>query len=453
MTLTKSSTILISCIALVLPVANAETITLDINQALERAYNTDPRISEKKKLVDAARGLLEEAKGAESWVFDVNSFVGLSPDVKGGIFEDSQGNLNISKDALDFTGVSPWYNLQFQIVYPFNTLGKSESYAEAAENNIRVKTGDVEIQKASTYVDVMTAYYGYLGSRDAVLMLEKSKETVQSAIDLVQSWLDKGQAKAKQSDLFALQTGMGVLNRYLEEARALNKIARDGLKLLTGVAENTDVELADKRLQPVELPEENLAQLQEKAMEQRPEMMQVRAGMKARRALLAAKKAEKYPNFYTGIAGSISYSPNRPRLDNINIYDPFNHAGATPIVGVKWDWWVGRQQGQVTQAEGEYNAMIEKKSFAQKGIPFQVAEQYHQVHAYRKMVDDMYDAARSGRRWMVATYADFEAGVEEPYMVMTAFQAYVLAYTDYLKIVNEYNLHVARLKVATGDIK
>jgi outer membrane protein len=441
--------------ALVLPVANAdaETITLDVNQALERAYNTDPRISEKKKLVDAARGLLEEAKGAESWIFDVNSFMGLSPDVKGGIFEDSQGNLTISKDALDFTGVSPWYNLQFQIVYPFNTLGKAESYAEAAENNIRVKTGDVEIQKADTYVDVMRAYYGYVGSRDAVLMLESSRETVQSAMDMVQEWLDEGEGKAKQSDLFALQTGMGVLNRYIEEARALNNIARDGLKLLTGVSDDTDIEVADKRLRPVELPEETLAQLQQKALEQRPEMMQVRAGMKARRALLEAKKAEKYPNFYAGIAGSISYSPNRPRLDNINIYDPFNHAGATPIVGVKWDWWAGRQRGQVTQAEGEYNAMIEKKSFAQKGIPFQVAEQYHQVHAYRKMVDDMYDAARSGRRWMVASFADFEAGVEEAYKVMTAFQAYVLAYTDYLKVVNEYNLHVARLKVVTGDIK
>ena len=453
MRLSKLITTLFCCAASFLPTAHAENIVLDINQALERAYNTDPRISEKEKLVDAARGLLEEANGAESWMFDVNTFLGLAPDVKGGILEDSQGNLTINKDALDFTGVSPWYSLQFQIVYPFSTLGKAESYAKAAENNIKVQVGEVELQRASTYVDVTRAYYGYLASRDAFLMLEESKKTVESAIEMVQKWLDDGEGKVKQSDLFALQTGLGILNRYLEESSGLRNVAEAGLRLLTGVDKNIALEVADKRLQPVALPEQTLEQLQQKAMEQRPEMMQVEAGLKARRALLEAKNAEKYPNFYAGIAGSISYTPGRPRLDNISIYDPFNHAGATPIVGVKWDWWSGRQKGQVTQAEGEYNAMLEKKSFAQIGIPFQVEEQYHQVHAYRKMVDNMYDAARSGRRWMVASFADFEAGVEEPARVMEAFQAYVLAYSDYLRIVNEYNLHVARLNVVTGDIQ
>ena len=177
------------------------------------------------------------------------------------------------------------------------------------------------------------------------------------------------------------------------------------------------------------------------------------AGLEARRALLNAKNAEKYPNFYTGLVGSISYSPDRPRLDNVSIFDPFNHAGATPVIGMKWDWWSGRQSGQETQAQGEYNAMIEKKSFAQIGIPFEVEEQYHQVHAFHEMVQEMYNSARSGRRWMVASLADFEAGLEDADKVMSAFQAYVLAYSDYLRVVNDYNLHVARLRVVTGEIK
>jgi outer membrane protein TolC len=379
--------------------------------------------------------------------------MGLAPDIKGGIFEDNEGNINIDGDALDFDGVSPWYNLQFQIVYPFSTMGKAESYAAAAENNIKVQTGEVRLQRANTYIDVTRAYYGYLAARDAVLTLEKAKVTVNDAIGMVDKWLNDGEGNVKQSDMFALQTGLGVLNRYLEESRALQNIALAGMKMLTGLERNTQIEVVDSRLQPVDLPEETLEQLQKKALEQRPEMMQVEAGLEARRALLEAKQAEQYPNFYTGVVGSIAYSPNRPQLDNIAIFDPFNHAGATPVVGMKWDWWSGRQRGQVTQAQGEYSAIVEKKSFALKGIPFQVEEQYHQVHAHRKMVDDMYDAARAARRWMVASFADFQAGIEKPYRVMQAFQAYVLAYADYLRIVNDYNLHVARLHVVTGDVK
>jgi len=120
---------------------------------------------------------------------------------------------------------------------------------------------------------------------------------------------------------------------------------------------------------------------------------------------------------------------------------------------VKWDWWTGRQSGQVIQAEGEYNALLEKKSFAQQGIPFQVAEQYQQVHAHYNMVQQQYKAARAGRRWMLASYADFEAGVEKADRVMNAFQGYILAYSDYLQTVNKFNVYVAKLRVAIGEVK
>ena len=52
---------------------------------------------------------------------------------------------------------------------------------------------------------------------------------------------------------------------------------------------------------------------------------------------------------------------------------------------------------------------------------------------------------------MITTYADFEAGVEEASEVMTALQAYILAYGDYIRVVNDYNLSVAQLKVVTGE--
>jgi hypothetical protein len=43
--------------------------------------------------------------------------------------------------------------------------------------------------------------------------------------------------------------------------------------------------------------------------------------------------------------------------------------------------------------------------------------------------------------------------VEEADKVITAFLGYIQAYSDYLKIVNDYNLHVARLRVLTGEFQ
>ena len=124
--------------------------------------------------------------------------------------------------------------------------------------------------------------------------------------------------------------------------------------------------------------------------------------------------------------------------------------GLTPIVGLKWDWTGGVQAAQVAQAEAELNALIAKAAQAREGIPFQVAEQYHQVNAYHDAVAHMADASRSARRWMIASFADFEAGQEKGDKVVTAFQGYVLAHTQYLQTVFDYNMHVAQLLRVTG---
>ena len=91
------------------------------------------------------------------------------------------------------------------------------------------------------------------------------------------------------------------------------------------------------------------------------------------------------------------------------------------------------------------------KSFAQKGIPYEVEEQYHKVHVHHDMVKNLYDASRSSRRWFFASYADFEAGAEKAEKIINAMLAYIQSYSDYLKIVNDYNVHVARLRIVSGE--
>ena len=110
---------------LLLTQAHAETVVLDLSQSIERAMKSDPRITEKEKLVDAARALLSEAQGADGWIFGANSFVGLAPKLRGGFFETTgssgQQGVGIPDDAFDFNGISPWYFVDFSIIKPLNT--------------------------------------------------------------------------------------------------------------------------------------------------------------------------------------------------------------------------------------------------------------------------------------------------------------------------------------------
>jgi outer membrane protein TolC len=451
------TTIFSGCLWLALGPAQAETVLLDLPQSIERALKTDTRIDEKQKLVEAARYLLAEARGADDWLFNINSFVGFAPTLRGGLFEttDDTGKkaVGIPDNAFDIDGLSPWYYVDFSFIKPLHTFGKIKHYSQAAAGNIQIKQGDVALQRGQIALQVTRAYNGYLAAKDTRLLLEDSLKKLEAAVDLVQGWLDEGEGEAKQSDLYALQTGVAVLQRYIAEATGFENIALAGLRMLTGVSPEDELELADKRLRPVDLPEGELKALQAQALVHRPEMRQLAAGLQARREWMLAKKSESNPNLYAGVAGVISYSPLREDLSTVSAYDPFNSAGATPIIGMKWEWASGRQPAQVAQARAEMESTLALKSFAQRGIPFQVAEQYHTVHAHHEMVQKLYEGSRSGRRWMISSYADFEAGVEQADKVISAFLGYIQAYSDYLKTVNDYNLHVAKLRVVTGELK
>lgn len=445
------------CFLFALSTVQAQTVVLDLSQSIERALKTDARIDEKEKLVEAARGLLAEARGADDWIFNVNSFVGFAPTLRGGLFETTDNNgkqsVGIPDNAFDIDGLSPWYYVDFSFIKPLHTFGKIKHYSKAAAGNIQVKQGDVALQRNQTRLEVTRAYNGYLAAKDTRLLLEDSVKKLGSALELVEGWLEEGEGEAKQSDLFALQTGVALLQRYVAEATGYENIAMAGLRMLTNVAPDDELKLADDRLRPVELPEGELQALQAQALVQRPEMRQLAAGLQARREWMLAKKSEANPNLYTGVAGLISYSPLRDDLTSVSAYDPFNTAGATPILGLKWEWASGRQPAQVAQARAEMESTLALRTFAQRGIPFQVAEQYHAVHAHYEMVQKLYQGSRSGRRWMISSYADFEAGVEQSDKVIGAFLGYIQAYSDYLKTVNDYNLHVAKLQVVTGEFK
>ena len=146
----------------------------------------------------------------------------------------------------------------------------------------------------------------------------------------------------------------------------------------------------------------------------------------------------------------MALSPNRDTLDNPHIYDPFNHLAVSPLVGMRWQWEADAQPGRVTQAQAELDALVHKASFARSGIPFQVREQYYSMQAKHQAIAAMRNSSKAARRWMIATYSDFEAGLIEADKIINALQVYVMSYAQYVTGVNDFNYSVSKLKSVSG---
>lgn len=443
-------------LATLLALPAAAVTTLNLEQAIEMALTSDPRIDEKRAFVRKAEALLQEAEGTGGLQYSVDGYLALTSGVEGGFFSGGDSSCSAADctprdDLYDLEqGLSLWTGFAFSIIKPLATFGQLENYQLAAKHNILIKQQDITLEKEAIKLDVVKAYNGYLAAKDGRFLMEDTQKRLQSALELVTGWLEGDNGKAKLSDQYALEAGIGLVERYLADAEGLEAIALEGLKLLTGLDREETIELEDSRLSAGALPDRPLDEWIELALADRAELKQVEAGLASRRALVEAKRASKKPVVYAGLAGSTAYSPGRDRLDNPHIYDPFNHVALSPLVGMRWQWEADAQPARVAQEQAELDALLHKASFARKGIPFQVTEQYHLVHSRYKGMLAMKKSAQAARRWMISSYTDFEAGLEDADKILTAMQAYVLAYAEYLTIVNDYNNHLSKLNSVSG---
>ena len=428
--------------------------TVNLQQAVEMSLTADPRIKEREQVVEAARGLLAEVQGNAGWRVSANAFIGLAPKVEGGFYQGgAYSGVTPRTDGDKLDGISDWTHLDFSIIKPLYTFGKIERYGEAAQGNIDIKRGELRQTRADTVYDTKRAYFGYLTARDTRVFLEDMLSRLSETIGRVERSLKEERGDATQSDLYALQAAKGTLAKYVHQSRAIEKISLDGLKVLTGAGLNSDLSVADRQIEPVTFPLIELSELQSRALQDRPEMQQLEAGLRARRALVAAKKADRMPDVYAGVIGQANYASQRERLDNPYVSDAFNGGGLTPVVGMKWDAAFGVSNARVNQAQAELEALNHKKAFAIAGIPFEVGEAYANARANFEGQRELAEGAAAARRWMVASLADFSAGMESAQKVAEAMKNYVLSQTEYLRTVNDYNMNVAQLVRLTGELK
>lgn len=439
---------------LLLVVLPGRAEVVDLRQAVAMSLVADPRIKEREQVVEAARGLLREVKGNAGWRVSANAFLGLAPGVDGGFYQGGANSGTIPRsDANKPDSLSEWTHLDFALIKPLYTFGKIERYSEAAQGNIDLKIGELTQTRGDTVYDTKRAYFGYLTARDIRVFLEDMQGRLNQAIGSVERNLKEETGESRQSDLYALQAARGLIAKYAYQARAVEKISLDGLKVLTGAGLKANLTVADERIEPVAFPQSDLSGFQARALQDRPEMKQLEAGLRTRRALISAKKADRMPDVYAGVIGQFNYASQRERLKNPFINDPFNGGGLTPVVGVKWDTVFGVARARVDQAQAELEALNHKKAFALAGIPYEVSEAYANTQANFDAQRELAEGAAAARRWMIASLADYSAGIESADKVADAIKGYILTQTEYLRTVNDYNMNVAQLARLTGELE
>ncbi|MGC9457456.1 MAG: TolC family protein [Halothiobacillaceae bacterium] len=431
----------------------AEPLTLE--EAVDLALAADPRIEEQQANVEAARALIDEVLGNRDPMVELNVFTGLALRKSDGFFANGSDrcvageDCVLRDDAYDIDGLTPTFGVELSIIKPLLTFGKLENYEIAARRNMAVEEGRVRLARGQAWLTVQRAWYGYLTASDTLALLEDIRRRVADAEARTRAGVDEG--TMKMADLYALQTALALVDRFVAQAEAVQQIAMDGLKTITGIPRSQPVELAERHIRPVEEIDQDLEELIVQALENRPEMDMAEQGMGAMRAYVAARRAESRPDVYAGLVALGQYTPGRDRMDNPYLFDPLNFGAVTPVLGMRWNFQPGVDRARVSQAEAELQGVVAKARQAQVGIPFEVAEAYHRIQALSREIKHLDDGATSARRWMVAGFMDYQAGIMDAGSLADALRTYATTRAEYFSAINDYNMQVATLRHAVGD--
>lgn len=429
--------------------------TVNLEQATQMALDADPSIEEQRANVAAAQALIQKVEGEGGIRASVNLYAALAPKAKDGLFTNGTnscpaGGCTLRSDGNSIDdGITVTSGITASIIKPLYTFGKLSNYMTAAKYNKKLKTDEVSLAKGQTWLTVRRAYYGYLTARDTRKILVGVRHQLSDAEEPLKKKVDSGQGSMR--DVYALENGLGLLDKYIAEATSVEQIALAGLKTIIGVPIDDPLTVADDHITPVKMPEGSLKQYAQEALANRPEMHMAESGLAALRSYIQARKAERYPDIYAGVMAQAQYTPGRDRLDSPYIYDPLNTAFATPVIGVKWDFNPGVLSANVSSAEADLRGAVAKAQLAQIGIPYQVTEAYRNVESLHHQIESLQKARQASNRWMISSFLDFQAGLVDGGQLGLAVTGNTTTQVDYLKAINDFNMQVAQLRVATGD--
>lgn len=422
-----------------------EKTVLTLDDAIKRALAVNAEIKGAEYEALVMRSKKAQADAARFAQLDLLVYGSLSPRarLKDGLVESSTDINKPSYDGVFGRG-------DVTVIQPIYTFGKISAYREAAEHGIKAYEAGAKLKAADVALMVKEAYYGLLLGRELKWLLEDIKDQLDKATDKVQRQLDAGAPGVDQVDLLKLRTYQQELEKYRALAdEGINK-ASYGLKVLTGIDDAGEIDIADSYLAPAEVDLEKFETYRDMAMKERLEFIQLREGLIAKDALVRAEYADYFPQVFVAARYSLAGASNRDHLNNPYVIDEFNHAYGGVVLGFKWSFDLGIKSGKVSEARAEYMKLKMKEEYAVDGVPFQVKEAYLQLVRSQDEIKATSSAYRSARQWVVASLANFDMGVGEARDIADSVSAYARLRADYFRAIFNQRMAIANLEHATG---
>ena len=270
--------------------AHAETLRLTMEEAVQRAKDTNPELSANRKDLEVARVSVERSR----------PLLPSNPIVTFGTFGlGTQRRLDTGEST------SGHANFFGSVTQEFEIAGQRSKRIDVAQRSLEKETWNTRSAELNLTATVRAAFVHALAHTQRVAIAAQDVSVAHDFVSEVSS--QKRLSDTDRIDLDAARIQEARARRTLAAAEQNRDTAFDELRRLLNLEMEQDVELAGT-LEVIPKPIPSAADLVARALEQRPDLQALRAGGRTVDAQLALLQREKIPNVQ--LSGTVSHYSN-----------------------------------------------------------------------------------------------------------------------------------------------
>lgn len=357
---------------------------------------------------------------------------------------------DIDNAAESFFGgeISVFNAFKIEVGSPITTFGKLKTAQHLADLGVdaawfkRKKTADEVAFK------IYQVYEGILLARELLGLVDQARDAINKKIRELET-----ERILDQLQILKLKVALYEIERRAEDASQKKELAISTLKLLTGLEQNVDFDIATRGLRSVSFKLKNVEHYIEEASNYRPEYKLLETGVEAREKKLKLEKLQPVPSLGVGGFFDIGRAPDiRGGEDESTFTNPFNYTKAGVGLQLKGEFDYVKTTSKVKQAKADLLKTIYEKRAAVRGLELEIRKTYSEVKKARSLMRKANKEKKAARQMVFLTKSNLDIGLGDKKDYLDALQSYLLFQGREYEAIYNNNVAVCDLKMKTGKL-
>lgn len=349
------------------------------------------------------------------------------------------GNWGYAPNDLNNPGSHSDFNTRLEVMVPVWNGGRVSSFQEQAKAMIQAaQHGDEAVKQVLTF-HVYQAYEGVHTAKAFVQVAEQAVKASKSYVETTKNMVEQG--IVVKSELLSANVHLSQAMTALEKAQTQEQIAKDNLRVLMNVDDNSPLTVGPRV--DLTVPSDNLQKLLAMANDANPQVEASRQVVRSSLAAIDASKADNYPSFNIMARGD-THDKNLG----------FGSHSYTVAGVVSWkltDFGLTSSKiDQANAAANEKQAALQSKENQTKLMVLKAWRSLHVAEKQRESNKLAVGQAEEAQRLIMKRYKNGVATMTE----VLASQAQLdQSRADLVRSTFEINTQKAQLRLATGTME